>query len=128
MPESNADADKNAAEQAEKINAADALVFQTEKQLKEYGDKIPSDKKAAIESALAQLRTAHASREISQIDPALEALNTAWQAASQDIYQAQQEAGQPADGAADGAATGNGEAKDDDVTDVEFEEMDSNKN
>jgi molecular chaperone DnaK len=125
--EANADADRAAAEQAEKINAADALVFQTEKQLKDYGDKIPADKKENIENALAQLRTAHASREISQIDPALEALNAAWQAASQDIYQAQQEAGQTAEGAAEGAA-GNGASKDDDVTDVEFEEMDSNKN
>lgn len=127
--EANADADKVAAEQAEKINAADALVFQTEKQLKDYGDKIPADKKEAIETALAQLKTAHASREISQIDPALEALNTAWQAASQDIYQAQQEAGQTAEGAADGAAASNGKSSnEDDVTDVEFEEMDSNKN
>lgn len=127
--EANADSDKVAAEQAEKINAADALVFQTEKQLKDYGDKIPADKKEAIETALAQLKTAHASREISQIDPALEALNTAWQAASQDIYQAQQEAGQTAEGAADGAAASNGKSSnEDDVTDVEFEEMDSNKN
>ncbi len=131
--EANADADKNAAEQAEKINAADALIFQTEKQLKEYSDKIPAEKKETIETALAQLKTAHASRELSQIDPALEALNTAWQAASQDIYQAQQEAGQSAEGAAEGAAEdttagGNGETKEDDVTDVEFEEMDNNKN
>ncbi len=127
--EANADADKTAAEQAEKINAADALVFQTEKQLKEYGDKIPADKKEAIESALATLKTAHTSRELSQIDPALEALNTAWQAASQDIYQAQQEAGQQEGGAPESAAESNGESKDDDVTDVEFEEMDnSNKN
>ncbi len=128
--EANADSDKMAAEQAEKINAADALVFQTEKQLKDYGDKIPADKKEAIETALAQLKTAHASREISQIDPALEALNTAWQAASQDIYQAQQEAGAgpQAEGTADNTAGSNGTPKDDDVTDVEFEEMDSSKN
>lgn len=125
--EANADADKAAAAQAEKINAADALVFQTEKQLKDYGDKIPADKKANIESALEQLKKAHESREISQIDPALEALNTAWQAASQDIYQAQQEAGQQTEGG-DTASASNGESKDDDVTDVEFEEMDSNKN
>ncbi len=125
--EANADADKQAAEQAEKINAADALVFQTEKQLKDYGDKIPADKKANIESALEQLKKAHESRELSQIDPALEALNAAWQAASQDIYQAQQEAGQQAEGG-DTASSSNGESKDDDVTDVEFEEMDSNKN
>ncbi len=127
--EANAETDRVAREQAEKINNADALIFQTEKQLKDYGDKIPTDKKVAIESALAQLKAAHEAKDISRIDPALESLNAAWQAASQDIYQAQQSAGQT-DGAPheDGAPKGNNAGKgSEDVTDVEFEEMD-NKN
>jgi len=124
--EANAETDRIAREQAEKVNSADALIFQTEKQLKDYGDKIPADKKSSIESALAQLKTAYESKDVSRIDPALEALNAAWQAASQDIYQAQQA------GAQDGGTTentsstgGNGKANTDDVTDVEFEEMDN---
>ena len=128
--EVNAETDRIAKEQAEKVNNADALIFQTEKQLKDYGDKIPADKKSAIESALAQLKTAHEARDVSRIDPALEALNAAWQAASQDIYQAQQDAGQQDGGPTDGtssSSTSNGKGATDDVTDVEFEEMD-NKN
>jgi len=127
--EANAETDRIAREQAEKMNNADALIFQTEKQLKDYGDKIPTDKKSAIESALAQLKSAHEAKDVSRIDPALESLNAAWQAASQDIYQAQQDSGQ--DGATtDGASssTSNGKTNTDDVTDVEFEEMDNNKN
>ena len=126
--EANAETDRIAREQAEKVNNADALIFQTEKQLKDYGDKIPADKKSAIESALANLKTAHEARDVSKIDPALEELNAAWQAASQDIYQAQQESGQDG-GTTDqtSSTTGNGKANTDDVTDVEFEEMD-NKN
>ena len=127
--EANAETDRLAREQAEKVNSADALIFQTEKQLKEYGDKIPSDKRAAIESAVADLKSAHESRDVSRIDPALEALNAAWQAASQDIYQAQQASAQQDGGATQGdsSASGNGKTNADDVTDVEFEEMD-NKN
>jgi len=127
--EANAETDRIARDQAEKINNADALIFQTEKQLKDYGDKIPADKKSAIESALAQLKTAYEAKDVNRIDPALESLNTAWQAASQDIYQAQQAAGQQ-DGAtqADGTSQAGGNTKgSEDVTDVEFEEMD-NKN
>lgn len=128
--EANAETDRIAREQAEKVNNADSLIFQTEKQLKEYGDKIPADKRSAIESALAQLKTAHEARDVSRIDPALESLNAAWQAASQDIYQAQQSAGQQDGGNADASSSAsgnNGKANTDDVTDVEFEEMD-NKN
>ena len=126
--EANAETDRIAREQAEKVNNADALIFQTEKQLKDYGDKIPSDKRSAIESALAQLKSAHEARDSAQIDAGLEALNTAWQAASQDIYQAQQASGQQDGGQpSDSTASGNGKANTDDVTDVEFEEMD-NKN
>lgn len=127
--EANAESDRNAREQAEKINNADALIFQTEKQLKDYGDKIPADKKAAIESALTQLKSAHESRDVNRIDPALESLNAAWQAASQDIYQAQQEAGQQGADQDQGQTSGtsNGKGQEGDVTDVEFEEMDSKK-
>src|SRR5687768_1048103 len=129
--EANAETDRIAREQAEKVNNADSLIFQTEKQLKDYGDKIPGDKRAAIESALAQLKTAHEARDAARIDPALESLNAAWQAASQDIYQAQQSAGQQDGGNADASSStsgNNGKANTDDVTDVEFEEMDNNKN
>jgi molecular chaperone DnaK len=128
--EANAETDRVAREQAEKVNNADALIFQTEKQLKDYGDKIPADKKSAIESALAQLKSAYEAKDVNRIDPALESLNTAWQAASQDIYQAQQAQSQEGDGApkSDGASQGNNTGKgSEDVTDVEFEEMD-NKN
>jgi molecular chaperone DnaK len=125
--EANADSDRLEREKAEKINNADALIFQTEKQLKDYGDKIPADKKSAIESALTELKSAHESRDVNRIDPALEALNTAWQAASQDIYQAQQAAGQQTGQTEHTEPTGNGKGAEGDVTDVEFEEM-NNKN
>ena len=117
----NADTDKQARENADKINKADSLIFQTEKQMSEYGDKIPEDKKGAIESALTELKEAHKLQDIGQIDTAMEKMNTAWQAASQDIYAASQ------DGAkAEGDATATAEPKDekDEVTDVEFEEVD----
>jgi len=125
--EANADSDRAEREKAEKVNNADALIFQTEKQLKDYGDKIPADKKSAIESALVDLKSAHESRDVNRIDPALEALNTAWQAASQDIYQAQQAAGQQTGQTEHTEAPGNGKGAEGDVTDVEFEEM-NNKN
>ena len=131
----NADADAEEREKADKINTADTLIFQTEKQLKEYGDKLPEDKKATIETALAELKEAHKSLDLNSIDAASEKLNEAWQAASQDLYQATQEAnaqngganpGAGADPGADaGAGTGEGSA--DDVTDVEFEEVDDKK-
>jgi molecular chaperone DnaK len=123
--EANAETDRIAREQAEKVNSADALIFQTEKQLKDYGDKIPADKKSAIESALAQLKTAYEAKDVSRIDPALESLNAAWQAASQDIYQAQQAGAQDGGTTENASSTGNGKANTDDVTDVEFEEMDN---
>ncbi len=127
--EANAETDRIAREQAEKINTADALIFQTEKQLKDYGDKIPGDKKSSIESALTELKSAYESRDVNRIDPALESLNAAWQAASQDIYQAQQEAGQQEAGQdqANTSGTSNGKGQEGDVTDVEFEEMDNSK-
>jgi molecular chaperone DnaK len=123
----NADTDKQAKERAEKLNMADSLIFQTEKQMKEIGDKIPADKKAAIESALTELKEAHKLEDLARVDKASEAMNAAWQAASQDIYSAQQNAesnGGPQD-SQQNAGTNQGAA--DDVTDVEFEEVSGDK-
>lgn len=107
--EANRDADMKAKEQADKVNNADAMIFQTEKQLKEYGDKIPADKKANIESALKELKDAMASKDLARIDAANTKLNEAWQAASQEMYQAQQQAGaNPGAGAGAGANAGAG--------------------
>ncbi|TKB98872.1 molecular chaperone DnaK [Pedobacter cryophilus] len=117
--EANAESDKTAKEEADKINAADALIFSTEKQIKEYGDKIPADKKAPIEAALTTLKDAYAARSFADIDVASEALNTAWAAASEDMYKATQDGGQ---GAPTGEATDAGNAADE-VTDVDFEEV-----
>ena len=91
--EANAEADKKAQEVATKMNEADALIFQTEKQLKDFGDKIPADKKSAIESALEELKGAYESKDIAAINVALEKINEAWKKASEDIYKAQQEGG-----------------------------------
>ncbi|MBC6489475.1 molecular chaperone DnaK [Flavihumibacter stibioxidans] len=111
--------DKEAREKVEKINQADSLIFQTEKQLKEFGDKIPADKKAPIETALGQLKEAHKSQDIAAIDAAMESMNTAWTAASEEIYKAQQAGGaQPGAEAAAGAQAGS-----ENVTDAEFEEV-----
>jgi molecular chaperone DnaK len=121
--EANADADKEAREKVDKLNAADSLVFQTEKQIKEYGEKIPADKKQAINKAVADLKEAHKIQDLAKVDAATEALNTAWQAASQDIYNAQQSATPPQDE----APSDNGSSNTEDVTDVEFEEVDEKK-
>src|SRR5690606_10288961 len=91
--EANAETDKKAREKVDKLNAADNLIFQTEKQLKEFGDKIPEDKKQPIETALAELKAAHQAQDVAQIDTAMEKLNQVFQAASQDMYNAQQQAG-----------------------------------
>ena len=93
--------DKAAREKIEKINQADSLIFQTEKQLKEYGDKIPADKKAPIETALNKLKEAHKSQDVNAVDTALNEMNQAWTAASEEIYKAQQggAGAQPQDGA-----------------------------
>jgi molecular chaperone DnaK len=109
-------------EAREKLNQADSMIFQTEKQLKEFGDKIPADKKAPIETALASLKEAHQSQDVAKVDTALEAMNTAWTAASEDIYKAQQAGA--AEGAAPGADAGqNGGASNDTVEDAQFEEV-----
>ncbi len=120
--EANADADKKAKEQIDKLNSADSLIFQTEKQLKEYGDKLPADKKGAIESALERLKSAHKAQDIAGIDAAMEALNQAWQAASQDMYNAtNQQGGQPDPNA--GNQQNNNGGKDGAVEDADFEEV-----
>ena len=124
--EANAEADSKAREQADKLNAADSLIFQTDKQLKEYGDKLSEGNKTAIEGALTELKAAHQAQDIAAIDGATEKLNGAWQAASQEMYQAQQAGGAQADPTADAGATDNGSADNgagEDVTDVEFEEV-----
>ncbi|MBK8492314.1 MAG: molecular chaperone DnaK [Saprospirales bacterium] len=123
----NADSDREARERADKLNAADSLVFQTDKQLKEYGDKIPADKKGAIESALTELKEAQKVQDFARIDKASEALNAAWQAASQDMYQASQQGGPEDTAGAEGAQNGGSSTNTDDVTDVEFEEVDDKK-
>jgi molecular chaperone DnaK len=117
--EANADADRKAKEEAEKVNQADTMIFQTEKQLSEYGDKLPADKKSEIESALTELKAAHQSRNISDIETALTKINAAWQAASQDMYNATQGAGADANPGAGNAKAGS----DSEVTDVDFEEV-----
>ncbi len=118
--EANADADKAAREKVEKINAADSMIFQTEKQLKEFGDKLSEDKKAPIESALEELKKAFEAKDIALIDPAMEKINEAWKVASEEMYKAQAEAqqGQPAD-----APQGTTDDKSDNVQDVDFEEV-----
>ncbi len=113
--------DKEAREKVEKINQADSLIFQTEKQLKEYGDKIPADKKAPIESALNKLKEAHKSQDLAQIDAAVTEMNTAWTAASEEIYKATQ--GQGGDTAGGPGAGGPQNAGGENVTDAEFEEV-----
>jgi molecular chaperone DnaK len=123
--EANAEADRKAKEEIDKINGADAMIFQTEKQLKEYGDKIPADKKAPIESALVELKAAHASKSVTAIDAAMAKINAAWQVASEDMYKATQNQQQPGgDGQQQPPHT---EQKDNttnpEVTDVDFEEV-----
>ena len=92
--EANAEADKIAKEKAEKLNAADAMIFQTESQLKEFGDKLSDDKKTPIEDALEELKKAYETKDVAVIEPALEKINEAWKAASEEMYKAQAEAQQ----------------------------------
>lgn len=124
--EANAEADKAAKEKADKLNSADAMIFQTEKQLKEFGDKLSDDKKKPIEDALEELKKAYETKDVAVIEPALEKINEAWKAASEEMYKAQAEAqqqdGQPGPDA--NAGTGEDSASQgDDVEDVDFEEV-----
>jgi len=121
--EANAETDRKAKEEIEKVNGADSLIFQTEKQVKEYGDKIPADKKAKIDEALVALKESHSKKDLAGIDANTEKLNEAWKAASEDIYKATQ--GQPG---ADPNANASNESqanndKNDEVQDVDFEEV-----
>ena len=126
--QANEEADKKAKEKIDKLNQADSMIFQTEKQLKEFGDKLPADKKGPIEAALNKLKEAHKKEDIAGIDEAMNELNTVFQAASQEMYNAQQQQGQAGDanqqpnpGAqSDPGSDGKG---DDEVTDVDFEEV-----
>ncbi|MBE0646367.1 MAG: molecular chaperone DnaK [Bacteroidales bacterium] len=125
----NADSDKKMKEEMDKLNTADSLIFQTEKQLKEFGDKVPADKKGEIEKALEELKAAHKNHDFAGIDTAMASLNAVWQAASQEMYQntsqTDPQAGQPGGPQADpGQSQG---PNDDEVTDVDFEEVDDKK-
>jgi molecular chaperone DnaK len=117
--------DKLARERVEKLNQADSLIFQTEKQFKEFGDKIPADKKGAIETALEKLKEAHKNQDLAAVDTAMAEMNTAWTAASEDIYKAQAAAGNAgADAAGAGpAGADNAQNGTETVTDAEFEEV-----
>ncbi|WP_339697439.1 molecular chaperone DnaK [uncultured Marixanthomonas sp.] len=126
--EANADADQKAKEKVDKINEADAMIFQTEKQLKEFGDKLSDDKKKPIEDALEELKKAHATQEVETIQPALDKINEAWKTASEEMYKAQadQQGGAAPGGEAgaeQGATGGSSEEEGSDVEDVDFEEV-----
>ncbi|MEA3479607.1 MAG: Hsp70 family protein, partial [Bacteroidota bacterium] len=125
--EANAESDQKEKDKVDKLNSADAMVFQTEKQLKEYGDKLPEEKKAGIETALNALKEAHKAQDMEKIDAALEELNAKWQAASQDMYKdaqgAEGQAGPQAEGQAGPGQADDAPGGDDEVTDVDFEEV-----
>ncbi len=133
--EANAESDKKAKEEVEKVNQADSLIFQTEKQLKDYGDKLSADKKETIQKALTELKAAHTAKDLAKIDTAMTSLNAAWTAASEEMYKATQGAAQPGAGSdpnqASGQNPGNGSTgsngKDESVTDVDFEEVKEDK-
>ncbi|ALI99828.1 molecular chaperone DnaK [Rufibacter tibetensis] len=130
--EANAESDRLAKEQVEKVNQADSMIFQTEKQLKEYGEKLSAGNRTAIEGALADLKKAHESKDLAAIDSAMENINNAWQAASQEMYAATGGAGQPgadagfgggAQPGSDGQSGATQSASADNVTDVDYEEV-----
>ena len=122
--EVNAETDRKAKEEVEKINTADSLIFQTERQLKEFGDKLPADKKEPIEQALNKLREAHKNRDIAGIDSSMAELNSVWQAASEEMYKTTQEsAGQPGAGQQGQPEPDQAKPSDQEVTDVDFEEV-----
>lgn len=122
----NEDEDKKVRERVEKLNTADGLIFNTEKQLKEFGDKVPADKKTPIEEALNKLKEAHKNQDMDALDGAMEALNAAWTAASEELYKAQQQGGTAADGQGQPADAQQGQSANaggDDVADADFEEV-----
>ncbi len=126
--EANAETDKRAKEEADKINAADALIFNTEKQLKDYGDKLPADKKEEIQKAVSDLKDAHKNRNFTEIETSMEKLNTVWSAASEEMYKATQNQAQPGpDGSTPPPNGAEGEKPNENVTDVDFEEVKDEK-
>ncbi len=122
--EANAESDKQAKEKAEKLNAADAMIFQTESQLKEFGDKLSDDKKKPVEEALEELKKAYETKDVAVIEPALEKINEAWKVASEEMYKAQAEAQQGgAEAGPDASQNGQSTDESSDVEDVDFEEV-----
>jgi len=119
--EANADADQKAKEEVDKLNSADQMIFQTEKQLKDFGDKLSDDKKNPIEAALEDLKKAHESKDLDKIDESLNTINEAWKNASEEMYKAQAEGEAKPEGAGDTASSN--DSKGDDVQDVDFEEV-----
>jgi molecular chaperone DnaK len=117
----NAETDRKEKERIDKLNQADSLIFQTEKQVKELGDKLPADKKAPIEAALNKLKAAHKAQDIAAVDAAMAELNSIFQAASQEIYNAQ--GAQPGPDFSQQTDDHAGKGKQDSVTDVDFEEV-----
>jgi molecular chaperone DnaK len=126
--EANAEADRKAKEEVEKINQADTMIFQTEKQLKDYGDKLSATNKEAIQKALSDLKDAHKERNVAMIETTLASLNTAWQAASEEMYKTTQAQGAGTPPPADGSShENNGQKPEGDVTDVPYEEVKDEK-
>ncbi len=124
----NETSDREAREKVDKLNTADSLLFQTEKQLSEFGDKIPAEKKATIESALGRLKDAHKNQDIAGIDSAMNDLNQAWQQASEDLYKAQHPQGSNASENSEGMNNSeDASSKDDSVQDVPYEEVSDDK-
>ena len=120
--EANAEADKKAKDEVDKFNSADQMIFQTEKQLKEFGDKLSDDKKKPIESALEELKKAHESKDLEKIESSLNEINEAWKNASEEMYKAQAE--NPESQTDEKSSTGGDEKSEgDDVQDVDFEEV-----
>lgn len=124
--EANAESDKQAREKVDKLNQADSLIFQTEKQLKEYGDKISAGNKSAIEGALGRLKEAYGKQDVPAVEAAMDELNKTWQSASQEIYQAQQAASGGSSANSNGTQANNSNDVEE-ATDVEFEDVDDNK-
>jgi molecular chaperone DnaK len=125
--QANADADKKVKERAEKVNQADSLIFQTEKQLKEYGDKLSDSNKGAISSALENLKKAHQAQDLAGIEEAMNTLNAAWQAAASEMYQATNGGAPGPDAGAQGGPSNAGNASGNNVSDVEYEEVNDKK-
>ncbi len=121
--EANAEADKLVKEKADKLNEADAMIFQTEKQLKEFGEKISDENKKPVEEALEELKKAFETKEVETIQPALDKINEAWKAASEEMYKAQAEAQQGEAPTGDAGAQGEATEENSDVEDVDFEEV-----